>query len=102
MLISRGDSDGNRDLTENLTGRAITALLEERFDEASSLARQALLADPENDSLAILYLIKGLGESQQGNTDEAIRDLTLALGYGFTNPESRDLAQNELSHLTGR
>jgi rhomboid protease GluP len=102
VLISRGDSDRNRDLTENLTGRAITALLEQRFEEASSLARQALLADPENDSLAILYLIKGLGESQQGNTDEAIRDLTQALEYGFTTPESRALAQNELTRLTGR
>jgi tetratricopeptide (TPR) repeat protein len=101
-MISRGDSEANRDLTENLTGRAITALLEERFDEASSLARQALLADPENDSLAILYLIKGLGESQQGNTDEAIEDLTRALTYGFTNPESRALAQTELTRLTGR
>ncbi|MFP6569914.1 MAG: rhomboid family intramembrane serine protease [Dehalococcoidia bacterium] len=102
VLISRGDSDANRNLTDTLTGRAITALLEERFDEASSLARQALLADPENDSLAVLYLIKGLGESQQGNTDEAIEDLTRALAYGFTNPESRALAQNELSRLTGR
>ncbi|HCV27880.1 MAG TPA: hypothetical protein DGB32_06105 [Dehalococcoidia bacterium] len=102
VFISRGDSDRNRDLTDQLTGRAITALLEQRFGEASSYARQALSADPDGDSLAVLYLIKGLGEAQEGHSDTAIRDLNQALAYGFNDPESQDLAERELTRLTGR
>mgnify|MGYP003993076395 CR=1 FL=1 len=102
VAVSRGDSERNRTLTEDLTGRAISALLVQDFEAASSYARQALAANPDGSFLGTLYLIKGLGESQEGELDDAIRDLNLALSYGLNDAESRALAESELARLTGR
>ncbi len=102
IVVSRGDSERNRTLTDELTGKAITALLQQDFKGASSYARMALTADPNGNALGTLYLIKGLGESQQGEIDIAIRDLNQALEYGLDNPESRSLAEAELRRITGK
>ncbi|MCH7641792.1 MAG: rhomboid family intramembrane serine protease [Chloroflexi bacterium] len=102
VVVARDDSERNRRLSDDLTGLAIGALLEKRFDDASSYTRQALLSNPPPEFLGILYLIKGLSESEEGNVDAAIRDLNLALSYGLEDATSRTLAQNELARLTGR
>ena len=102
VVVARGDTGRNRDLSVDLTGRAIEALLLQRFDEASSHARQALLSNPPPEFLGVLYLIKGLGEAQEGDSAAAIRDLNQALSYGLADAESRALAESELTRLTGR
>ena len=102
VLVVRDDTERNRNLADDLTGAAIEALSQNRFDEASSLARQALLSDPPGDFLGVLYLIKGLSEAEEGESDAVIRDLTLALDYGLADARSRSLAEGELARLTGR
>jgi hypothetical protein len=100
LLVSRSDNERNRNLSDDLTGLAISALLAQRFDDASSYAKQALLSDPQDRSLGILYLVKGVGESRRGEDDAAIRDLNQALAYGFSDSVSLSIAESELAKLT--
>ncbi|MDA1257318.1 MAG: rhomboid family intramembrane serine protease [Chloroflexi bacterium] len=101
VIVGRDDAGRNRDLSSDLTGRAIESLLLQRFEEASSQARQALLSNPPPEFLGVLYVIKGLGEAQQGDFDAAIRDLNRALTYDL-DADTRKLAESELTRLTGR
>lgn len=102
VLVARDNDGRNLNLTADLSDRAIAALLEQRFDDASALTRQALRSNPAPEFLAVLYLIKGLSEAQEGDSAAAIRDLNLALDYGLPDAESRVLAESELTRLTGR
>ncbi len=103
VAVSRGDADRNRELTSELTGRAISALLVQgQLDEAGSFARLALLSNPDSESLGVLYAIKGLEEANTGDFDAAIRDLNLALSYDPENPGVRLLAERQLAILSPR
>ncbi|MDP6823964.1 MAG: rhomboid family intramembrane serine protease [Dehalococcoidia bacterium] len=102
VAVSRGDTDRNRTFSDELTGQALSALLEKRFEDSGSYARLALLSDPSPDSLGKIYSIKGLAEAQLGEFDDAIRDLQLAMSYDPSDPEIRLLAELELAYLKGR